>query len=126
VRTLRGFKDPVAEAEEILGKLKEVAQADGVYSGEFTEEAAKEILSRGRRPGVGGDSIQPTETKGTAKFWIKDGTLSKYEYNLQGKFKFSRDGQDLSTAVNRTTTVEIKDLGTTTVEVADEAKQKLN
>jgi hypothetical protein len=126
VRTLRAFKLPVAEAEEVLGKLTSVTQSEGFFLGEFTEEAAKEILSRGRRPGVGGDSIQPTETKGTAKFWLKDGMIVKCEYSVQGKFKFARDGQELDRPVNRTTVVEIKDIGATRVEVPDAAKQKLN
>ena len=55
------------------------------------------------------------------KFWIKDGTLTKYEFNVQGKVTAG----DRDTDVNRTTTVEIKDAGTTKLEVPAEAKEKL-
>ena len=56
------------------------------------------------------------------KFWIKDGVLSKYEYKVQGKVSFNGNDRD----VDRTTTTEIKDIGTTKVEVSDEAKKKLS
>ena len=56
------------------------------------------------------------------KFWIKDGELSKYEFKVQGKVSFNGNERD----VDRTTTVEIKDVGTTKVEVPEDAKKKLS
>ena len=55
------------------------------------------------------------------KFWIKDGVLSKYEFKVQGKVTSG----DRETDVNRTTTVEIKEAGTTKLELPAEAKEKL-
>jgi hypothetical protein len=49
--------------------------------------------------------------------------LSKYQYNLQGKLTVGDDKREVE--FNRTTTVEIKDVGSTTVKVPDEAKKKL-
>ncbi len=56
------------------------------------------------------------------KFWIQDGALTKYEVNVQGKVTAG----DRETEVNRTTTVEIKDAGSTKLEVPAEAKQKMS
>ena len=64
-----------------------------------------------------------TNAKGTAKFWTKDGQLAKYEYNVKGTVA-GRDGQERD--VDRTTTVEIKDVGSTKVEVPAEAKGKVS
>jgi hypothetical protein len=54
---------------------------------------------------------------------MQDGVLSKFEYQVQGSFKRD-DGEDR--VVNRTTTTEIKDVGTTTLTVPAEAKKKLS
>ena len=55
------------------------------------------------------------------KFWLKDGALSKYEFKVQGKADFNGNEMD----VDRTTTVEIKDVGATKVDVPEDAKKKL-
>lgn len=120
-RRLRAFKAPAAEAEDFLGKVKELKKGDdGALAGDLTEEGAKELLARGgfRRGGS-----NATGVKGSAKFWIKDGVLSKYEWNVQGTV--TRDNGD-EFRINRTTTVEIKDVGTTKVTVPEAAKKKLS
>ena len=60
--------------------------------------------------------------KGNVKFWIKDGELSKYEYNVTGSIKFNENDID----VDRTTDVQIKDVGTTKVTVPESAQKKLS
>ena len=49
--------------------------------------------------------------------------LAKYEYNLQSTMK--RPDSDEEIKVNRTTTVEIKEIGSTKVTVPIEVKKKL-
>lgn len=121
VRRLQNAKRPAAEVVDLVDKVKELkAEADGLYSGELTEEGAKSLLSTGRG-GAGGQAPTITGAKGTFKVWLKDGQVVKYEVSVQGK---STRG-DRETAVNRTTTTEIKDAGSTKVEVADEAKKIL-
>jgi hypothetical protein len=56
------------------------------------------------------------------KFWIQDGALTKYEVKVQGRVTAG----DREADVNRTTTVEIKDAGSTKLEVPAEAKQKMS
>ena len=62
------------------------------------------------------------DAKGSVTFWIKDGALTKFETKIQGKVTAGERELD----INRTTTVEIKDVGTTKIIVPDEAKQKLS
>jgi hypothetical protein len=118
---LRNFKAPAAQAEALANGLKEVKVEEGVYSGELTEEAAKSLLSFGGRPGGGGQGLTIEGAGGSAKFWTAEGALSKYEVKLTGKMKFG----DREIEINRTTTVEIKELGTAKLEVPEEAKAKL-
>jgi hypothetical protein len=118
-RLLQNLKAPAAQAESLANGLKEVKLEEGVYSGDLTEEAAKALLAFGGRPGGQGPAIEGAG--GSAKFWVTDGVLSKYEYKLTGKMTFGQRTIDL----NRTTTVEIKDVGTAKVEVPEEAKAKL-
>jgi hypothetical protein len=119
-RRLQTFKAPAAQVEDLAGKVKELKQEDGVYSGELTEEGAKSQLMFGGRGGANGPEV--SGAKGAAKFWVKDGLLSKYEVKVQGKVSFNGNDRD----VDRTTTVEIKDINSTKVQVPDEAKKKLS
>ena len=120
-RMARNFKAPAKQAEDLAGKAKELAKSEDAYSGELTEEGAKELLAFGRRGGDANNGPQVSNAKGTVKFWIKDGQLSKMETHVEGSVSFN--GQDRD--VNRTTTVEIKDVGATKIEVPAEAKAKM-
>jgi hypothetical protein len=78
-----------------------------------------QTLLRFRRAG---DGPAASNAKGSVKFWLKDGGLLKYEFKVKGTVKFGDNDVD----VDRATTVEIKDIGTTKVSVPDEAKKKLS
>jgi hypothetical protein len=117
---LRNFKAPAAQAVQLAEGAKDLKKDGDVVSGDLTEEGAKTLLSfRGR---AGGDGPSVSGAKGSVKFWLKDGALTKYEFKVKGKVSFN--GNDFDQ--DRTTTVEIKDVGTTKVEVPDEAKKKLS
>lgn len=115
----RNFKAPAALVAELAAATKALKKEGDVYSGELTEDGAKTQLSFGRRGGAG---VTVSNAKGSVKFWLKDGALSKYEIKVKGTRSF--DGNDQE--VDRTTTVEIKDVGTTKVTVPEEAKKKLS
>jgi hypothetical protein len=115
----RTFKTPAAHAAEIAAGVKELKKDGDAYSGDLTEEAAKTLM-RFRRGGADGPTI--SDAKGSAKFWVKDGVLSKYESKVKGSMNFN--GNDIE--VDRTTTVEIKDVGKTKVEVPEGAKKKMS
>ena len=119
---LRNFKAPAVQAEDIVGKTKDLTKAAEAYTGDLTEEGAKSLLTMGggRR---GGQAPAVSNAKGSVKFWIKDGVLTKYQFKVSGTTK-NRDGDDVD--IDRTTTVEIKDVGTTTITVPDEAKSNMS
>lgn len=123
-RRMRTVKAPAVEAAELADKTKALKSADGVVSGDLTEEGAKELLTFGRRGGGGGgDRPAPKDAKGTVKYWVKDGALSKYEVTVSGKVT-NRDGDEVTTT--RTTTVELKDVGKTKLGLSEENQKKLS
>lgn len=120
-RMLQAFKTPAMQAADLAAGAKELKKEGDTYSGELTEEGAKALLSfRGRASGTDGPTI--SNARGSVKFWLKDGALAKFETKVTGKVSF--DGNDRD--VDRTTTVEIKDIGTSKVEVPEDAKKKLS
>lgn len=122
VRFLRSYKAPVAESAKLLGEVNELKEADGVYTGDLKEDAVNEMLLFGTRRREGQEPPKMTDAKGSVKFWIKDGLLSKIEINIQGKVTAGERNLD----INRTITDDIKDVGATKIEVPAEAKQKLS
>jgi hypothetical protein len=119
-RRLAGFKSPAALAETLADKAKELKdEGEGAYTGELSEEVARDLLSTGRRGAQNPPAV--SGARGTVRFWLKEGMPVKYEYTLQGRMTFGQREVD----VHRTTVVEIKDVGTAKVEVPEEARAKL-
>jgi hypothetical protein len=116
---LQNYKTPAAEVEALAGKAKDLKKDGEAYAGALTPDGVKDLLGRFRRPG--GDTPEVANPKGSLKVWVKDGVLSKYEYHVEGKMTFNNNDVE----INRTTTVEIKDVGTTKLSVPEEAKKKL-
>ncbi len=112
---LRNFKAPAAQAAELASFAKELKKDGDAYTGELSEDGAKTQLRFGR----GGEV---NNAKGSVKFWVKDGVLSKIEIKVKGTVKFN----DNEFENDRTTTIEIKEIGTTKVIVPAEAKKKLS
>ena len=128
-------KLPAVDAQELVSKVSALKKDGDAYSGELTADAVKQMNTfggGGRRPGGNAAATPPagpdtSGLKGTAKFWVKDGVLSKYETHITGKMSFAgrQGGQAREIDVNRTTTVEIKDVGATKLEIPAEARKKL-
>lgn len=118
-RMLRNYQMPPAEAATLADAAGDLHQTDDSISGDLTAEGAKKMLAmRGRR---NGGNMTVTNPKGSVKFWIKDGRLVKYQFHVQGTISFNGNDRD----VDRTTTVEIKDVDTTKIDVSDDAKKAL-
>lgn len=112
----RNLKTPAVQAADIAAGTKELKKEGEVYSGELTEEGVRTLLSfRGRGANV-------SNPQGKARFWIKDGQITKYEYDVKGTVSFNNNDVDL----DRTTTVEVMDVGTTMISVPEEAKKKIS
>jgi len=119
-----GATSPAQSVEAIINATKELNKSGDAYEGDLTEEGAKSLMFGGgaRRGGGGGQGgPEVTGAKGHAKFWVKDGMLNKYEYTVSGTVSFNGNDQE----INRTTKVEVSDVGSTKVNIPEEAKKKL-
>ena len=126
-RMYRNMKAPAVQAQDIAALVKELKKEGDVYSGDLTEEGAKTLMrfrggGRGAGGGAGGDGPEIKGAKGNAKFWVKDGVLAKYEYAVKGQMNFN--GNDVD--IDRTTTTEIKEVGTTKLTVPEPVKKKMS
>ncbi len=117
---MRNFKAPANQALELASFTKELKKDGDVYASELTEAGAKTLQAFRFRAGEEGPTV--SDATGSVKFWLKDGALTKYEFKLKGKMSFN--GNEFPN--DRTTTVEIKDVGKTKVEVPEEARKKLS
>jgi len=118
---IRTFKPPTAQALTLASNVQSLTNSDGVYSGDLTDAGAKAMLILGSRRG-GGAPPETSNAKGSVQFWIKDGTLAKYEYKVSGTVTINGNDRD----VDRDTTVEFSEVGTTKVTVPDEAMKILS
>lgn len=119
-RRMRTLKPPAAQVQDLLPKVASLKKDGDVYSGDLTEDGAKDLLTMGF--GRRGGGAAPTDAKGSVKFWIKDGALMKFQTHVTGKREFNGDVRD----IDRTVTTDIKDVGVTKVSPPDEAKKKLS
>lgn len=116
---MHGVKTPTKEAAELAKAAPTLKKEGDFYSSDLTVDGAKELQMWGRP----GDPNRPTVTnaKGSVKFWIKDGVLTKYEFKLKGNISFN--GNDFPN--ERTTTVDIKDVDATKLDIPEAAKKKI-
>jgi hypothetical protein len=122
-RMTQNYKAPAGQAADMLDKLQNLQVADGVYSADLTEDAAKKLLTFRRRPSADANAgPQVSNAKATIKLWIADGALSKSEIHVTGTVSFNGNDRD----IDRTTTIEFKNVGSTTIDVPAEAQAKLD
>jgi len=130
-----GFGGPqVAPAVQLSGwadKLTNIAAGDGgVITAEVDADTAKTLAAaggRGRRGGGGGGGAPPAppvikDAKATITFTIADGNIAKYDVHVTG----TRTVNDEDQPIDTTTSTEVKEVGTTKIDVPDEVKAKLN
>jgi hypothetical protein len=122
-RMVSAFKAPAAQTGELASKTKELKKTDYGFSADLTEEGAKELLTFGRRGGgaAGQAPPAPKDAKGEIAYTIKDGVLTRVKYTVKGTISFNGEDRE----IDRTTTIEFSNVGTTKVEVPAEAKAKL-
>ena len=119
-RRLQTTKAPDAAVTALLENVKTLTKADDAYTGDLNEAGAKALLSFGP-PRGGGGGPEISGAKASVKIWVKDGVLAKYETHVTGTISFNGNDMERDT----TATTEIKDVGTTKVEVPEDAKKKL-
>jgi simple sugar transport system substrate-binding protein len=106
---------------KLADKVKELKASDGVVSGDLTEEGAKELAAFGRGGRPGGQAPEPKNAKGSVKYWLKEGQISKVQVKISSTVNIQGEDRNMT----RTTTYELKAVGTTKVEVPEEAKKKI-
>ncbi|HVU33620.1 MAG TPA: hypothetical protein VHE61_09315 [Opitutaceae bacterium] len=109
-----GVPTPAEQVVDLATGAKDLKVADGAITGDLAEKSAAELLRFGRNA--------PKSATASVKIWLKDGALAKYELHLKGTIT-GRDGEDRE--VDRTTTTEVKDVGSAKVQVPEEAKKLL-
>lgn len=112
---------PGDEAGKLADKVKELKASDGVVSGDLTEEGAKELAAFGRGGRPGGQAPEPKNAKASVKYWLKEGQISKVQVKISSTVNIQGEDRNMT----RTTTYELKAVGTTKVEVPEEAKKKI-
>jgi hypothetical protein len=118
-RVMLQAKTPTAELADMVDKIKDLKSTKpGIFVGNLPEDVVKPMLSFGPGPG-GGPQIK--DAKGSAKFWVKDGVLSKYEIEAGGTMNMFGEEREMT----RVVTIEIKDAGQTKIEIPAEAEKKL-
>lgn len=119
VRMAQNYKAPAAEVASLAGQATNLAAGISGISGDLSEDGAKALLTF--RRGGNGNGPTVTNPKGSVTFWITDGKLLKYQTHVSGTVSFNGNDRD----VDRTSTTEIKDIGSTKIEIPDDAKKKL-
>jgi hypothetical protein len=117
-RMITNMKGPAVEAENLASHIDDLKKDGDAYTGDLTEDGAKSFMTFGGR---GGQGPEISNAKGNAKFWIKDGALTKFEYTVSGTMSFNGNDRE----INRTMVVDISDVGSTKIDVPDDAKKKL-
>ncbi len=125
---------PADNVAALVGFAKSLTESGGVISGDLTEDGAKAQLAFGGRGrggpgggaggpgGAGGAPPEPTGAKASVKFWVMDGALTKYELKAAGTMSFG--GNDID--IDRTTTVEFKDAGSTKIDAPADVIAKIS
>ena len=118
---------PAKTVEDLAGDVTALTTTPDGFAGQLTEDGAKKAMTfrGGRRGGANANANanppQISDAKGDVKFMTKDGVLTGYELHVTGKMSFNGNDRD----IDRTTKVEFSEVGSTKIEVPDEAKKKI-
>ncbi len=106
-----GVSLPGGLASDLLAGAKTLTKDGELYSGDLTSDGINTLLA----------PLTATNPSGWVKFWIKDGALTRFEYKVKANVNANGGEHD----IDSDTTVEITDVGTTTVDVPEAAKKLL-
>jgi hypothetical protein len=113
------YRTPAADVTDLVSQTANLTAGTNGITGDLTEEGAKGLLTF--RRATNGNGPTASNAKGSVTFWVTDGKLTKLQTHVTGTVSFNGNDRD----VDRTSTTEIKDVGTTKIEVPDDAKKKL-
>jgi hypothetical protein len=113
-----GINLPHEELAIIVANYTDLHFDGDVVSGTLTQTGADLLLVP-----PGSSDTPPEGSSGTFRLWIKDGAVTKYE--LKFSAKTGPGGRAVKGGFSETITVELKDVGSTTFDVPEAAKQRL-
>ena len=116
VGMVRNFKTPDLQAADLVADAQDLEETNGAYASALSTDGAKKLMTFRR-----GGNATVSNPAGTVMFWVSNGELTKFEYHVTGMMNFG----DNDVPVDRDTTVEISDVGTTKIEVPDDVKSKM-
>jgi hypothetical protein len=113
---VRNFRTPATQAADLVSGCKSLTMANGAYTSDLTTDGAKKMLTFRR-----GGGANVTNPSGSVTFWIANGELTKFETHVKGSVSFNGNDMD----VDRDTTVEIKSVGSTKIDMPDDVAKKM-
>lgn len=111
---------PHEELAVMVSSHSEFKVEGDVISGTFTEVGASLLLVR-----AGQTHITPIKASGDFKVWLRGRVPIRYQTNLKGTLAIASDKGGVQIAVQQRTNTVIRDIGTTILEIPDEAKLAL-
>lgn len=115
-----GLSLPHEELAVIVSSHDKLAVEGEVVTGTLTDLGAQLLLVRD-----GQAAITPVRAAGTFKLWLHDGVVVKYQVRLEGILSVEANGLRREIVVHQTTDTALRNLGTTKVDVPDQARLKL-
>jgi hypothetical protein len=112
---VRNFKAPADQVLAVLPDCQDLEETNGVYRSDLTPDSAKKLLTFRR------GNATVSDASGSLMFWVSNGELTKFETKLKGTVTVN----DNPMTIDRDTTVEISDIGSTTIQVPDEVSKLL-
>jgi hypothetical protein len=127
----RNFKTPVQQALDNIDALSNIQKTDDGYSADLSEDAIKAMVARPRpraaattNPDAAATSMPSpniSNASGSVKIALSNGNLTQIVVHVTATITINGNDRD----IDRTTTTTFKDVGSTTVDVPDDAKAKL-
>jgi len=113
---------PVTEAKGLLNRLEDMkSHGGGTYSGRVAALDVPIYLERAKAAGKGAPSME--EPRIRVNFRVRDGVLAAYELVVTGRHVKKKSGQ--AQEIVFSAAVDILDVGTTTLEIPEEARKVL-
>ena len=111
---------PHEELGVIVGSYEQLSVAGDVVTGSLTNLGAQLLLVRD-----GQKYIEPISASGTFKVWLRNGIVAKYQVTLEGWLNIHVQSGRRKVEVHQVTDTILKDIGTTSFDVPDQARAKL-
>jgi hypothetical protein len=111
---------PHEELGVIVGSYEQLNVEGDVVTGSLTNLGAQLLLVRD-----GQKYIEPISASGRFKLWLRNGIVAKYQVMLEGWLNIHVQSGRRKVEVHQVTDTILKDVGTTSFDVPDQARAKL-